>query len=158
MLTAVVLRFSPLEPSRHGLVKRHNLVLSEMMQKILNEEKCNSDIALMWALNAKNSLQNVHGFSIYQLAIGQNLKLTNTISEDPPLISANKCSSKVLVKNLKAIQAAREAFVKAENSARIRRALNHNIQSYSDAVYLTGDKVYYKRRSDRCWRGPAKVL
>ena len=32
------------------------------------------------------------------------------------------------------------------------------MRSCADSVYLVGDKVYYKRQSDRCWRGSATVL
>ena len=60
--------------------------------------------------------------------------------------------------NLKALHAAREAFIQAESSARIRRALNSNVRSYSDVSYLPGHKVYYHRQGALEWRGPASVL
>ena len=43
-----------------------------MLNKVLEENYCSLDIALAWCLNAENTLQNVHGFSPFQLAIGQN--------------------------------------------------------------------------------------
>ena len=56
----------------NGIVERYNLVLSEMLNKVL-EENCILDIALAWCLKAKNTLKrtkNVHGFSPFQLAVG----------------------------------------------------------------------------------------
>lgn len=38
-----------------------------MLEKVLADTTCNIDIGVAWCTNAKNSLQNVHGFSPYQL-------------------------------------------------------------------------------------------
>ena len=51
---------------------KDTLVLSEMLNKVLEDNHCSLDIALAWCLNVKNSLQNVHGFSPFQNAIEQN--------------------------------------------------------------------------------------
>ena len=106
-----------------------------MLHEILSEVKCNFELALLWAISAKNSLQNVHGFSPFQLALGQNPKLPTVISDNPQRLSGSECASKMLLENLTALQAAREALIKAENSSKIRRALNTNIRSYADNVY-----------------------
>ena len=57
-----------------------------MLDRILEEStnNINIDIADAWAINAKNSLTNVHGFSPYQLAIGQNLILRCAATSRPP--------------------------------------------------------------------------
>ena len=41
-------------PWSNGLVERHNLVLAEMLDKILDDTKCSLDVAVAWANNAKN--------------------------------------------------------------------------------------------------------
>ena len=46
----------------NGLAERHNLVLSEVLDKIINETDCYISLAVSWCVNAKNSLHNVHGF------------------------------------------------------------------------------------------------
>ena len=51
------------------IIEQHDLVLSEMLNKVLEENHCSLDIALAWCLNAKNTW---HGFSPFQLEIGQN--------------------------------------------------------------------------------------
>ena len=51
-------------PWSNGMVEHHNLVLPEMLNKILEDTKCPFDIALQWYVNAKNSLHNVQGFCL----------------------------------------------------------------------------------------------
>ena len=145
-------------PWSNGTIERHNLVLAEMTQKVIADTNCSFDVALAWALNAKNSLANVHGFSPYQLVMGQNPPLPSVLTDRPPSYSSDTVTSKILMDNLNALHAAREAFVAAESSSRIRRALSSNVRSYSDTTYLPGDKVYYHRQGNLEWRGPATVL
>ena len=45
-----------------GTCKRHSAVVSTMLDKIIDETWCNLDIALAYAINAKNSLNNVLWF------------------------------------------------------------------------------------------------
>ena len=144
-------------PWSNGIVERHNLVLSEMLNKVLEEQHCNFEVALAWCLNAKNSLQNVHGFSPFQLAIGQNPSLPCAFSDKLPALSKVDHSN-IIRQHLNTLHKAREAFVMNENSEKIRRALRHNVRTSNDNIYVTGDSVYYKRACDRRWRGPAVVL
>ena len=141
----------------NGLVERHNLVISEMLDKILEENNIDFKLALAWCLNAKNSLSNVHGFSPYQLAMGQNPKLPSTLSDKLPALSTES-TNKLLSDNLKALHDAREAYIASESSKKIRRALSHNIRTSGDRKYITGNSIFFKRQCDRKWRGPAKVL
>ena len=53
---------------------------------------------------------------------------------------------------------ARTKFIEAESSERIRRALRKKVRSYADVKYESGDKVFYKRKGMKGWRGPANVL
>ena len=45
-----------------------------MLDKILEESNFDIDLAVIWSVNAKNYLTNIHGSSPYQLAIGTNPK------------------------------------------------------------------------------------
>ena len=56
------------------------------------------------------------------------------------------------------LHSARQNYVAAESSEKIRRALRHNLKSYSDVVYNNGDKVYYRRKNFKGWKGPGVVL
>ena len=60
--------------------------------------------------------------------------------------------------NLKAMRAARESYVKAESSDRIKRALRHNVRTSCESNFLNGERVYFKRDKMRQWHGPAKVI
>ena len=76
---------------------------------------CSFEVALAWCTNAKNLLQNVHGFLPFQLALEQNPKLLSVINDKPPACTPQS-NSKILMDNLNAIHKAREAFVMSENS------------------------------------------
>ena len=47
----------------NGMVERHNGILANMMEKVLNDVNCSIEIALSWSIAAKNALHNVYGFS-----------------------------------------------------------------------------------------------
>ena len=144
-------------PWSNGVVERNNQTLARMMDKIISDSQSNPELALCWALAAKNSLQNVAGFSPYQLAIGYNPRLPSTLHDELPALS-NKPSSKIIEENLKALHAARCAFIESENCEKIRRALVHNVRSSGDVKYITGDSVFYKRNDSSEWHGPANVI
>ena len=110
-------------PWSNGLVERHNLIISEMLDKVLEDRSCDFEVALAWCVNAKNSFQNVHGFSPFQLALGQNPRLPSVTDDKPPAYTPGS-STKTLRDNLDAIYKARESFIQSESSERIRRALN----------------------------------
>ena len=146
-------------PWSNGLVERHNQVLGNMLDRVLNDMNCPFDIALAWCVNAKNSLQNVHGFSPYQLVFGNNPVLPGPFTNRPPALEDVKLRSSDIVRdNLNAQQASRVAFMESERSERLRRALRTSTRTYSDQVIVNGDKVYYKRKDSKRWKGPAFVL
>ena len=144
-------------PWSNGICERHNKVLADNIMKIIAENKCGLDIAVCWAINAKNSLQNVHGYSPFQLVFGQNPRLPGILNDKPPALD-DMTSTKIIRENLNALHKARQAFIASESSEKIRRALRHNVRTSGDIRYFTGDKVYYKRLSKNRWQGPAVVL
>ena len=52
----------------------------------------------------------------------------------------------------------RHTFVHAESSEKIKRALSHNLRSSGNIKYLSGDKVYHKRKDDPRWHGEGTVI
>ena len=56
-------------PWSNGLCERHNQTLTNMLNKIRDDVKCNNDTVLAWAVSAKNNLMNHNGFSHAQLEI-----------------------------------------------------------------------------------------
>ena len=81
-------------------------ILGNMLDKVLNEVKCHFDIALAWCVSAKNSLPNVHGFSPYQLAFGNNPVLLGPFTNWPSALEDIETrSSDIVCENLNAQQA-----------------------------------------------------
>ena len=111
-----------------SLVERHNFVLSDMLDKILHDNNCDFDLAVARAVNAKNSLSNIHGFSPYQLAIGTNPKLPSLHTAKAPAITTTP-ANKIITRNLQALHKAREAFIASENSEKLRLFQENKQQS-----------------------------
>ena len=127
-----------------------------MLNKVFEDPKYPFDIALQWCVTAKNSAHNIHGFSLYQLALGQNPRIS-LLNNKLPAYGSNPPSA-IIRQNLNAFYIARNAFIQSENSERLCRAMAHNIQHSNDSVFVTGDHVYYKRAHDPKWHGPSTVL
>ena len=144
-------------PWSNGLVERHNAVIGEVVNKILEEVNCSLDVALCWAVNAKNSLQNIYGFSPYQLVFGQNPTLPTVLTSRLPALEGIT-ESKVVAEHLNALHQARQEFIKAEASEKIRRAMKAKTRTHTNVHYLPGDEVFYKRESDDRWKGPGRVI
>ena len=141
----------------NGLVERHNAIIGNNVSKIMADQKCSIDMAIPWAICAKNSLSSVYGFAPNQLVFGRNINLP-TVHTDKLPAQNDTCVSGRISKHLMALHTARQAFVAQESCEKLRRALNRQTRSFSDIVYQNGDKVYYKRNNNTEWHGPAKVL
>ena len=144
-------------PFSNDIVERHNLILSEAMLKTIEDVKCDPEVALAWAVSAKNALQNNGGFSPNQLVFGRNPNVPSVLTDLPPAFETTT-SSDLIRNNMNALHSARKNYIAAESSERIRRALRHKVRSYADTVYVNGDKVFYRRKNVKGWKGPAVVL
>ena len=71
-------------PWSNGICERYNQVLGEMLDKIRDDIDCPLSVAIAWATSAKNSLQNIHGFSPAQLVFGFNPILPSNFINQPP--------------------------------------------------------------------------
>ena len=70
-------------PRSNGVVERHNDVIGNMVDKIMADTDCSLEIALAWAVNAKNSLHSVYGYSPNQLVFGRNPNLPSCFNDKP---------------------------------------------------------------------------
>ena len=68
----------------NGLVERHNGVLNDTLQKVIADTNCSIEIALNWAIAAKNCLLNVFGFSPNMLVFGMNPSFPTVLANRPP--------------------------------------------------------------------------
>ena len=84
-------------------------MISSMLDKIINEAGCKLEVALSWAINAKNCLHNVYGFSPSQLVFGQNPNLPSVLNDKLPALGGTTSSEEV-AKHLNAKHEARKAL------------------------------------------------
>ncbi|XP_078490921.1 uncharacterized protein LOC144747058 [Ciona intestinalis] len=143
-------------PWSNGVCERHNLTLTNMVNKVKFEQKCNWETAVAWSVCAKNAFVNRLGFSPHQLVFGRNINLPSTLTDNQPALNG-VCESLDVGAHLSALHAARKAFISAESSEKIRRALRKQTRQTGN-VFAIGDAVYYKRDDSPLWRGPVKVL
>ena len=115
------------------------------------------EVALAWAISAKNSLQNHAGFSPNQLVFGHNINIPSVLTAALPALE-NFTSSDIIRKNMEAMRKAKESYIQAESSERIRRAQRHNVRTYTDERYCNSCKVYYRRKNFKGWKSPGVVL
>ena len=106
--------------------------------------KCEPQIALPWAVSAKNALQNHGGFSPNQLVFGHNINTPCILTDKVPAPEST-ISSDIIRRSMEAMHKAKQNFVQAESSEKIQRVLSHKVRSYADVKYSNGDKVFYKR-------------
>ena len=144
-------------PYSNGKVERANKLLYETMMKTKEDTCCDYETALAWAVSAKNCLQSHLGYSPNMLVFGKNVNLPMISNSSLPALETNNMQD-VVRSNLNALHKARENFVKAEASERIKRALRHKTRTYCEVEYSAGEKVLFKRRNEKRWRGPGIVL
>ena len=144
-------------PFSNGIVERHNLILAEAMIKVIDDVQCSPDIALAWAVSAKNALGSHDGFSSNQLVFGRNTNTPSVLIDRPPALESATSSDLIRI-NMNAMHSARKRYVEAESSEKIRRALRLRVRPYADVVFVNGEKVYYRRKNYKGWKGPAVVL
>ena len=148
---------SPAEaPFSNGIVERAHQVLYESMMKTVEDSKCSKGLALAWSVSACNAMQNNNGFAPNQLVFGRNVRLPSVLSDKLPALKPS--TTDIVRRQLNAIHSARQNFLKADCSKRIKKALNSNVRTFSEVNYEPGEQVYYKRRKAKGWCGPAKVI
>ena len=152
-----VMHTSAYSPFSNGICERNHAVIDDMVYKIkADQPELKLEIAVAWAVNAKNCLHMVGGFSPYQLVYGRNPRLPGIMDDDLPALEGTS-SEEVIARHLNASLSARKAFVSAQASEKIRRALKGNIRQ-SRKPFTDGDKVYFKRPDKKEWSGPATVI
>ena len=134
-------------PFSNGLVERSNKILYESMMKTMQDTKCDMSTALARAVSAKNCLQNVNGYAPNQLVFGINANMPSVVTDKPPALEQTQ--SDLIRNKLSTIHSAWQNFIKTESSERIKRALRHQVRTYSEEVCLQGDKVYFKQNDNR---------
>ena len=140
----------------NGITERHNAIIGNMLEKILQENKCSMEVVLALAVSAKNYLQNVYGYSPNQLVFGKIPSFPAVFNNDPSALESST-ASEVIAEHLNALHAARKAYIASESCEKLRRAMKHRVRPATSLVYQTGDVVFYKRNESSKWKGPGIV-
>ena len=143
-------------PWSNGVCERQNAVIGDIVRKIVADTHCDLEVALAWAVSARNALANYSGFSPNQLVFGYNPALPCNFVNDPPALKT--APSDIVRSNLNALHLARQEFVRAESSERLARALRHNVRPSDKNIVQNGDEVFYKRNDSHEWYGPGTVI
>ena len=131
----------------NGNVEHHNLIVAEAMEKTLEDEKCEPEIALAWAVIVKNALQNHSRHSPNDLVFRFNINTPSVLTDQLPTLEAATTSDIVRV-NLNAWHAARKIFMKAESSKKLWKASRSNERTYADEGFVTGSTIEDKAAKD----------
>ena len=144
-------------PWSNGVCERHNGLIGETYDKILEDFNCDPHIALAWATNAKNSLSNSFGYTPYTLVFGKNPNLPGVDNVRSITVLNETAVSQILADHLNAMYTSRLAYMKANNSNKLKRALLGRIPNV-ETEYFANDKVYFKKAKQKKWSGPATVI
>ena len=143
-------------PWQNGICERNHAVVDNILFRIVADyPDMKIETALAWACSAKNALQQVYGFSPYQLVFGRNPKLPNILADGPPSWEEKAVGSR-LAEHLNALHKTRIEFTKSESESRIKKALKAKVVA-TELDLKSGDLVYYKRDNE-VFKGPAKVI
>ena len=86
-------------PCSNGITEQHIGIIGNMVDKVLHDQNSSVELALAWAVSAKNSLSNVFGYSLNQLIFGKNPNLPSLLIDEPPALE-NVTSSQVVADHL----------------------------------------------------------
>ena len=148
-------------PNQNGLNERNHAICDRMMDKMLTEEPgLSPSTALMWAVLAKNTLENVSGYSPFQIVFGEQPQLPSVYTSGPPGLEEVVMNKKV-ADNINAMHLSRKAYIECESDRVLKQALKQRIYQRGNDVDI-GHWIYFcnkpssKGRSK--WEGPVKVV
>ena len=106
-----VMHTAAFSPFSNGVCERNHAVVDDMVYRMMAEDKdLKVEVALAWAVNAKNCLQMFGGFSPYQLVYGRNPRLPGVLYDELPALEGTT-SSEIIARHSNACHAAMRAFV-----------------------------------------------
>ena len=156
-----------------GRVEIHGSIVKKMLDKMDAEKPIRTaeefEQSLIHAFNAKNSLSRVKGYSPEQAVLGISRRLPGSLTADSNVGSLAMAEDEGPASDrfrlaLERRSIARKAFIDADNSSSLRRALLRRSRPLR-GPYEVGDLVLYwhrrganlKRERGR-WYGPASVV
>ena len=141
----------------NGINERHHAIIKSILDKIRSDHVSTPvDIILSYAVFAKNCLIDNLGYSAHQRS--PNIP---TIMSNNPCVTDNKIESELVNNHINMLHKTRQAYISAESSDRIKRALNSKI-FVSESPFYYGERVYYWKESinktSNGWKGPGTII
>ena len=141
-------------PNQNGVNERNHAICDKMLIKMRSQDpSMSAEVALTWALTAKNTLQNVSGYSPFQIVFGQNPSLPSVYTAGPPGLE-EVVMSKMVADHINALFLAREAYIAGESDRTLKAALKQRIYKRGEDINI-GDWIYFNKNGK--WNGPVKV-
>ena len=141
----------------NNLCKQNHQTIAQSVDDIMRLGECSLNIAVIWAVNDKNSAKSVNGFSPAQLIFGFN-PLLPCIKATKPFSPYHGFNKDTIMIHLESLISARKLFVKGELSGLYRRKLNYKCPNYENVRFFQGDEVLYRPDHNNHWLGPAIVI
>ena len=132
-------------PWSNSLIERHNTIVGYTVTKTMEDDGCDLELTLSWAVAAKNSLTNVNGFSPNQFVFGGNQNFPAALNSKLRTLE-KKSSIEVVANNINAMHTVRQAFIQSKSTDRIRHTLQYQNKISGDVCYFTRGIVYFKEK------------
>lgn len=130
-------------PNQNGCNERNHATVDRILEKMLYADPTMSpEVALCWALHAKNTLDNNKGFSPAQLVFGANPTLPTIQASGPPGWEEVQMDE-IMAVHLIGLHLGREVVIQAESDAVLKEILKRRVYSTYEEVEC-GNWIYYK--------------
>lgn len=96
-------------------------MIDNLIEKVLSDVNCSTEVAWGWYLSTKNTLSNSYGYSSNQLVFGYDPNIPSVIDNKITGL-AGRPSSKLLLSHLHALYSARR-FIKIEADKKLRHEI-----------------------------------
>lgn len=141
-------------PHQNGINERNHAVVDRMIDKMRTQDpSLSAPVALVWALVAKNTLENVSGYSPFQLVFGKCPALPSVYTAGPPGYE-EVVMEKAVADHINAMFLAREAYIQGESDKILKKALKQRVYKRGEDIRV-GDWIYFTDKGK--WKGPVKV-
>ena len=143
---------------QNEFVERGHAVADRALERMLTADpSLRPQVALAWVIYAANTLQNVNGCVPFQLVFGRIPKHPSLVDDNPGANEVIADSQAQWAQHYRTMMIAREHNVAAEADPALREALRQKIHT-KPARVSKGDWIYFRKISDKYWKGPAKVV
>ena len=146
-----------LSPWSNGGNKRRHAVIDISIKKLLEDDPTlDLQDAIDHACFARNNEVGPLGFSPQQLTYGEGSMIPGIINGNIA-IDSEVTDSEAVREHFERRRLARDIFLKADSSTRIKKILRSNVPKYNDETFNIGDKIWYHKDDFHKWDGPAIV-